>query len=399
MAGDRRTPSRRAARTASATRATRASAALAVLVALAALATTLAGAPAAASTPRPGDPVQRGMERLVTEDRWPGALAAVRGPGERRFRHLTAGVADLATGAPVPRDGRVRIGSNSKTYLAVVVLQLVGEGRVELDGPVETHLPGLVRGEGIDGRNITVRQLLQHTSGLPNYTDHLEPDWFVSRDRYLEPRELVDLALSRKASFPPGTDWQYSNTNFVLAGLLVQKVTGRPLAEEIERRVLAPLGLRDTSFPAAGDRTIPGPHPRGYHADDPAQTPGDITVMDPSWAWGAGSMIATPGDLNRFLTALMGGRLLKPALLEQMRTTVPADRLWPGWRYGLGLLSMPLSCGGVVWGHGGDIPGYKTISGVTDDGRAATLALTAIRRASHPSVAHANDVFDTALCG
>ncbi|WP_443055829.1 serine hydrolase domain-containing protein [Streptomyces sp. NBC_00690] len=367
------------------------------LVAPAALGALLVSTPAA-GLPMAEDPVQRGMERLVTEDRWPGALAAVRGPGDRRFRHLTAGVADLDTGAPVPSDGRVRIGSNSKTYLAVVVLQLVGEGRVDLDGPIETHLPGLVRGEDIDGRNITVRQLLQNTSGLPNYTDYLDPDWFRIRDIYWEPRELLDLAPAHKATFPPGTDWSYSNTNFLLAGLLVQKVTGRPPAEEIERRILQPLGLRDTYTPVPGERGIRGPHPQGYHADDPEQTPRNITRMDPSWAWAVGSMIATPSDLSRFFSGLMNGRLLNPALLEQMRTTVPADKLWPGWRYGLGLLSAPLSCGGLVWGHGGDIPGYKTLSGVTDNGHAATLALTGIRLASHPSVEHANDVLDTALC-
>jgi D-alanyl-D-alanine carboxypeptidase len=345
--------------------------------------------PAASAAARP-DTVQQGLNALVHTDGLPAALASVK-DREGRTRTYTAGVGDLATGAKVPKDGQVRIGSNTKTFTAVVVLQLVGEGKIGLDATVDTYLPGLVRGEGIDGRRITVRQLLQHTSGLPDYTNYdLQP-------RYFEPRELLDIALQHKADFTPGTKWEYSNTNYVVAGLIIQEVTGRPLAEEMDQRIVKRIGLRHTYFPAPGDMTIREPHPKGYDRDSAGAPLRDVTEMDPSWAWAAGQMISTNSDLNRFFTALLAGRLLPAAQLAQMRTTVPAEYFGSGARYGLGLVSMPLSCGGVSWGHGGSFPGYETRGGVTDDGRAANVAVT-IQPTDKAAMQHAESVVDTALC-
>ncbi|WP_411119570.1 serine hydrolase domain-containing protein [Streptomyces sp. 058-1L] len=334
------------------------------------LMTPLALVPPAASAAGP-DAVQQSLNALVRDIGTPAALASVK-DREGRARTYTAGVGDLTTGAKVPRDGQVRIGSNTKTFVAVVVLQLVAERRVSLDAFVDTYLPGLVRGKGIDGRRITVRQLLQHTSGLPEYTSHLGDD-----ARYYAPRELLATALRHPADFDPGKSWKYSNTNYVLAGLIVQKVTARPLADEIDRRVIKRIGLRHTYFPAPGDASIREPHPHGYYQES-AQTPlRDITEMDPSWGWAAGQMISTNSDLNRFFTALLAGRLLPPTQLAQMRTTAPAEATFgPGARYGLGLVSRPLPCGGLSWGHGGSFPGYETRGGVTADGRAANIAVT-----------------------
>ncbi|MFJ6462757.1 serine hydrolase domain-containing protein [Streptomyces sp. NPDC091387] len=345
--------------------------------------------PAASAAARPVT-VQQGLDALVRADGMPAALASVKGR-EGRTRTYTAGVGDLATGSKVPDDGQVRIGSNTKVFTSVVVLQLVGEGRIRLDAPVDTYLPGLVRGEGIDGRRITVRQLLQHTSGLPNYTDYdLQP-------RDFDPRELVDIALRHEAHFAPGTEWEYSNTNYVLAGLIVQKVTGRPLAEELDRRVITRVGLRHTYFPARGETTIREPHPKGYDRDSAAAPLSDVTEMDSSWAWAAGQMISTNSDLNRFFTALLTGRLLPAAQLAQMRTTVPAEYFGSGARYGLGLVRMPLSCGGVYWGHGGSFPGYETRGGVTADGRAAHVAVT-VQPTDPTAMKRVEGVVDTALC-
>lgn len=348
-------------------------------------------APPTASAARP-DNVQQGLNALVRTDGLPAALASVK-YGAGRTRTYTAGVGDLATGSKVPRDGQVRIGSSTKTFTAVVVLQLVGEGKIGLDAPVDTYLPGLVRGEGIDGRRITVRQLLQHTSGLPEYEDLVTDD--ILRHRYFEPRDLLDLAFQRKAAFDPGTQWAYSNTNYVLAGLIVQKVTGRPLAEEMDRRVIKPIGLRHTYFPAPGDMTIREPHPKGYHRDAAGAPPRDVTEIDPSAAWAAGQMISTNSDLNRFFTALLAGRLLPAAELAQMRTTVPIGDTGAG--YGLGIMARPLSCGGVYWGHGGDITGFETRGGVTHDGRAAHVAATTIPT-DGAGTKHLEGVVDTALC-
>ncbi|MEU5434915.1 serine hydrolase domain-containing protein [Streptomyces sp. NPDC020719] len=346
--------------------------------------------PAAFAAPRP-EAVQQGLNALVHTDGLPAALASVQErPGHTRT--YTAGVGDLATGAKVPRDGQVRIGSNTKAFTAVVVLQLVGEGKIGLDTPVDTYLPGLVSGEGIDGRHIKVRQLLQQTSGLPDYTPYLSDDV-----RYYEPRDLLDLALQHKAHFAPGKKWEYSNTNYVLAGLIVEKVTGRPVAQEIDRRIVQRLGLRHTYFPAPGDATIREPHPKGYDRDA-AGAPLDVTEFDPSWAWSAGQMVSTNSDLNRFFTALMTGGLLPPAQLAEMRTTVPAGEPFAsGARYGLGLVSTPLSCGGVYWGHGGSMTGYETRGGVTEDGRAVNVAVTT-QPSDKAAMRHVERLVDAALC-
>ncbi|MFE2970639.1 serine hydrolase domain-containing protein [Streptomyces sp. NPDC059340] len=346
--------------------------------------------PAASAAARPHT-VQKGLNALVHTDGVPAALASV----EDRVGHTrtyTAGVGDLATGTKVPRDGQVRIGSNTKTFTAVVVLQLVAEGKIGLDAPVDTYLPGLVRGDGIDGRRITLRQLLGQTSGLPNYSKYLSDDI-----RYYDPRELLDLALQHKADFAPGTKWAYSNTNYLVAGLTVQKVTGRPLAEEIDRRVIKRIGLRHTYFPAPGEVTIRERHPKGYYQDSAGAPLVDATEWDPSWAWAAGQMVSTNSDLNRFFTALLAGRLLPKAQLDQMRTTVPASYPFPaGARYGLGLVSTPLSCGGVYWGHGGSMTGYETRGGATEDGRAANVAVT--MQPSQATKERMDGVVDTALC-
>ncbi|MEV0260395.1 serine hydrolase domain-containing protein [Streptomyces sp. NPDC050617] len=352
---------------------------------------------ASAQSRGPGDGVRQGLDRLVHEDGYPAALAATVGR-DGRTHDYAAGVADLRTGAKAPVDGRVRAGSNTKPFTATVVLQLVGEGKIDLSAPVEKYLPKLVRGEGIDGRRITVRQLLQHTSGLPDYTQFMEAPNGKGRHLYVQPRSMLDLALAHKANFEPGKGWSYSNTNYLVAGLIIEKTTGRPLAEEIDHRVIRRAGLRHTYFPGAGDETIRGAHPEGYLAAKPGAKLENITETDPSAAWAAGQLITTPSDLNRFFSSLLGGKLLKPAQLAQMRTTVPAPGLWPGARYGLGLISTPLSCGGLMWGHGGDIPGYHTLAGATDAGRAAAVATTADGPPTERGPANVQSVVETALC-
>ena len=343
-------------------------------------------------------PVQDELDALVDDGGFPGALAAVRG-ADGRVHDLTAGVGDLATGEPVPVDGQVRVASNTKTFVATVVLQLVEEGRVDLDAPIETYLPGLVRGEGIDGSAITVRQLLQHTSGLPEYADVVVADYLAVQHRYVEPHQLLDIALSRPAAFAPGTSWGYSNTNYVLAGLLVQEVTGRPVGEEITTRVIEPLGLQDTYWPHEGEQELRGDHPHGYFAQTPDAELTDVTVQDPAFGWAAGQLVSTPGELLEFFTALVDGELLSPATLAEMETTVPAptSSLNGIESYGLGLQTFTLSCGGTAWTHGGDIPGYETRGAVTTDGRGAMVAVTALP-GDEESAALVEETVDAAIC-
>ena len=380
---------------------------LAAAAALAALTgLTLAGLPAASASAdavtgpaaRSAEVVQRTLDSLVRDDKFPAALAAVRGR-DGKTRDYTAGVADLKTKAKVPVNGQVRIASNTKMFTAVVVLQLVGEGRIELDAPVERYLPGLVRGKGIDGRKITVRQILQHTSGLADYDVALVgKDYGKVQHTYFEPQQLLDAALSQKALFAPGKGWSYSNANYVLAGLIVQKVTGRPISEEITKRIITRIGLRHTYWPALGDQSIREPHPQGYFpAADGSLA--DVTVGDPSMSWAAGQLNGTPRDLNRFLSALLGGELLKPEQLKQMQTTVAANDFdaTGGARYGLGLARVKLSCGGFAWTHGGDAPGYVTRNAVTSDGRAATIAVTGPVM-TLATAQHLETALDTVLC-
>ncbi|MGO1050270.1 serine hydrolase domain-containing protein [Crossiella sp. CA198] len=356
------------------------------------LALACTGATALATETQTRNSVQQRLDNLVRNDKFPAALATVDG------RNLVSGQAD--------KDDRVRIGSNTKTFVAVAVLQLVGEGKIELDAPIEKYLPNLVRGQAGDGRTITVRQILQHTSGLPNYTRFIGLEGFQAvRDRYVSPRETLDAALDHPADFAPGTDFSYSNTGYTLAGLLIQKVTGRPVAEVVTERVIKPAGLRDTYWPNVGERDIRGKHAKGYNKAgnvDPESPVVDATRQDTGWGWAAGELVGTPSDLNRFFAALLGGKLLGQAELAEMKRTVPTKGLFAGATYGLGLMRFELSCGKVLWGHGGDIPGYETRGGVTEDGRGVAVAVTALPgtfgngAAAHQQVL---DLVDAAACG
>ncbi|MFG1702652.1 serine hydrolase domain-containing protein [Nonomuraea sp. M3C6] len=351
-----------------------------------------------AGKPDRPDAVQRSLDGLVKNDKFPAALATVR-DANGRTRYYTSGVADLKTKAKVPYNGQVRIASNTKMFTATVVLQLVGEGKIDLDAPIETYLPKLVRGKGLDGRKITVRQILQHTSGLADYDVQIVgQDYGKVQHTSFEPRQLLDAALPQGALFAPGAGWSYSNANYVLAGLIIEKVTGRPVGAEITTRIIKRIGLRHTYWPAKGDQSIRERHPHGYFPTA-AGPMTDVTEQDPSMAWAAGQLIATPGDVNRFMIALLDGKLLKPQQLKQMQTTVAAPNFdaTGGARYGLGLASIKLSCGGSAWTHGGNAPGYVTDNAVTEDGRAATIAVTA-PATTLPAAKRIEAAVDTALC-
>ena len=313
-------------------------------------------------------------------DGYPAALAAV-SDSKGESAGVAVGKGSLETGQAPPMDGEVRIGSNTKTFVAVVVMQLVQEGKVGLDEPIETYLPGLIKGEGVDGSKITVRQLLQHTSGLPEYTD-ITPgrsDIFQIKDHYAQPRDLLDTALGKPAQFEPGTQWKYTNTNYVVLGMLIERVSQRPVGEQIDERIVKKLGLSHTYFPAPGEEKIRGTHPQGYHLSAEGKLE-DITEMDPAWGWAAGAMVSTPSELNTFFQAVLDGRLLTQASIDEMKNGAvdASSYLGPGTVYGLGLIGTPLSCGGTSWGHGGTIHGYQTDNAVGPDGTAVTVAVTAL---------------------
>ncbi|MFI6478552.1 serine hydrolase domain-containing protein [Nonomuraea sp. NPDC050663] len=287
----------------------------------------------------------------------------------------SAGVRKLGASAKPPTNGSFWTGSVTKTVVATVVLQLVAENRFALDSPVSDHLPEF----GLDPR-ITVRMLLQHTSGLFNYTGDLGPDgtwmpgitasgdaWVAERFRGYTPEELVRLALSKPPRFEPGAGQEYSNTNYTLAQLLIEKVTGRPYADELRDRILRPLGMRDTMVP--GDRTqLPGPHAHGYYRVQGKVV--DISRQNLSLLTGAGDLITTTKDQATFISALNGGRLLPAALLDEMRK--PYGKLG----YGLGLFVQDLGPGcGTVYQHNGSPPhGYGALMYSSPDGKKTLTA-------------------------
>ncbi|MFE4997489.1 serine hydrolase domain-containing protein [Streptomyces mirabilis] len=340
-----------------------------------ALAAALAG-PAVAAPARAGHhgATRAAMDAAVKAG-VPGVTATARDAGGTWS--ATAGVGDVRTHTPRGTADHYRVGSITKTFVSTVLLQLEAERRLSLDDRVEKWLPGVVRGHGHDGRRITVRQLLNHTSGVFNYTadDDFARTYFL-KDGFLEhrydtktPEQLVAIAMTHAPLFAPGTSWSYSNTNYVLAGMVIEKVTGHSYATEIRRRVIEPLGLRATSVP--GTRTtLPRPSSHAYSKLSRA-TAGptyDVTRLNPSLASSAGEMISDSADLNRFYTALLGGRLLPPKQLKEMKTTVKADEI-PGARYGLGLIDRKLGCGVHVWGHDGGIHGSTSSAVTTADGR------------------------------
>jgi D-alanyl-D-alanine carboxypeptidase len=290
-----------------------------------------------------------------------GILAEVRDP--HWVWRGSSGVSELGTSKRVVPTGRFRVGSVNKSFVSTVVLQLVAERRLGLDDPVRRWLPGVVPGDD----RITVRNLVQHTSGIVDYTTAL-PQIFptvadVVRQRYRTwtPRELLELTAGQPPLFEPGTSWSYSNTNYILLGLVIERVTGRRYADEIRRRILGPLRLRDTEGPGT-DPHIRGPHSHGYLLDESGATV-DITVFNPSIAGASGDMLSTAADLNRFYGELNAGRLVPGALLTEMRT------VFPGSSYGLGLQTKTAPTGVTLWGHTGGIFGYYTYSFSTADGR------------------------------
>ncbi|WP_106585070.1 serine hydrolase domain-containing protein [Murinocardiopsis flavida] len=295
----------------------------------------------------------------------------------------SAGVRKLGETAKPPTNGHFRIASTTKTLVATAVLQLVAEGAIGLDDPVADTLPEF----GLDGR-VTVRMLLQHTSGVFNFTGEFDPDgtllpgipalgqeYVDALSHTYQPQDLVRLALSKPARFEPGTDWGYSNTNYVLARLLIEKVTGRTIAAEMQRLILHPLGMSNTVLPDASPE-IPHPHAHGYYWYEDAGRPkvADVTRMNPSWASSSADMISTTKDLHTFISALMGGRLLPAPLLAEMRTPHPKSG---DFRYGLGLFVEDTGRGGTVVHHNGGFAGWAAMMYSTlDGGTTLTASLT-----------------------
>ncbi|MGW0533947.1 serine hydrolase domain-containing protein [Streptomyces sp. NPDC003032] len=345
--------------------------------------------------------LQRGLDGIVREDKVVGAEGTLVN-GKHRGS-VRSGTAELGTDRPVPRQGYFRMGSNTKTFVSTVVLQLVGEGRIRLDDTVHRWLPGVVEANGNDGRRITVRQLLQHTSGLPDYDDSLpitdEEEFQKHRfDRY-EPRGLVDLALRNRPLFEPGEGWSYSNTGYILAGMIIEKATGHHWSDEVRTRIIEPLGLRHTFSP--GGRTgLPQPHAKAYQQFKPGGRLVESTEVNMTWGGSAGDLITTSNDLTRFWQGLLGGKLLERKQMAQMFKTVPApdEAGKVVQEMGLGVFRTRLSCGGGYWGHGGTTLGHLNANGFVDKGKRGVIVMRTTSNAADDRDDRTDRLIDDALC-
>lgn len=302
-----------------------------------------------------------------------GALLSVGGPAGAWSGR--SGVADVRTGAPVPVNARYRIGSVTKVFTSVIVLQLAAEHRIDVNQTVQHYLSGTLPDSYPP---VTVGELLNHTSGLPISTvdaRDTDPRWFVEhRFQYWTPRQVVDSAFASPMAFAPGTEQQYNGVNYFLAGMVIEKVTGDSYADELTERIVRPLGLHDTVSPAPDDVRLTGPHSHGYVNVD--GTLADVTEQSP-WSWAEGGMISSTADLTRFITALYRGRLLPAAQLAEMFTLPDVPyvdgsncRIGPDAGracFSMGLQATTFPDGVTVWGKSGEVPGYTSAVFATRD--------------------------------
>jgi D-alanyl-D-alanine carboxypeptidase len=329
--------------------------AIVALIAATAVGATTAAA-ACPDLPPPDDTALRAAIAGLPNHDTTGAL--VRVTGSAGTWSGTSGVADLRTGAPVHPDGRIRIGSTTKVYTAVMVLQLAQEKRVDLTAPVQRYLPGLLPD---DYPPVPVYTLLDHTSGLPSVDipGLHDPRWILAhRYEHWTPRQVVDTALAHPIDFPPGTAQKYTNTAYVTAGMIVAEVTGRSYASNLRTRITTPLRLRHTYYPG-DDPHLPDPAARGYLDVDGELV--DVTEMNQSIPGAAGAIVATAGDLDRFVTGLFDGRLLGGEGMRRLFTVpdVPmADGSGPAY-YSQGLMRLEVD-GLTVWGKTGSRHGYAS---------------------------------------
>jgi D-alanyl-D-alanine carboxypeptidase len=345
-----------------------------ILACLMTAALLAASAPAkpAATTGSQASGLQRDLDALVAAGA-PGAILFVR-DGDR-ITSLAAGLGDIARKTPMRPDNHFKIASVTKTYTATVVLQLVGEGKLSLDDTVERRLPGVVP----NGRRITIRQLLNHTSGLFDFEDdprYLKPYLSGNFGFHWAPRQLVRMAVSHKSLFAPGARWSYSNTNYVVAQLIIERVTGNTIGAELKRRIFQPLELDQTSYPTKPG--LPSPYAHGYRLFGKPPLI-DVTGLSPSLAPGSGAIVSTVRDVADFYRALLAGRLLEPEQLHAMKTTVSERTgkvVASGPGYGLGIgrsgvarpsVAVGVSCAG--WGHSGELAGYDVSTAFSGDGR------------------------------
>lgn len=321
----------------------------------------------------------------------PGAVIFVQGAGSESWA-ANLGTSNLTTHAPISPDMHFRIGSITKTFVGTVILQLVDEGKIKLDDPISKYQP-----EVPNGNNITIREVLNMSSGLYNYSEDnnfekvLDAELYGNNmNRVWEPKELLAIAFKHPPYFAPGKSFHYSNTNSILQGLMIEQLTGHAVENEIQRRILTPLGMSNTSMPKLTSSAIPNPYPRGYtfvtsttQTDQPGGTststhpgttsPLDVTMVNPSWGWTAGNMISTVHDLQIWAKALATGKLLSATTQKERLIWIPMTGSSPTspLKYALAIANF----NGFI-GHNGALPGFQSFMGYMPEKSEMIVVLT-----------------------
>jgi D-alanyl-D-alanine carboxypeptidase len=322
------------------------------------------------------DAVAGAAEELLV----PGAVVLLHTP-QGSFT-ASVGTTQLGTQSPPAADTHYRIASNTKTLTAALTVLLAQDGKLRFDDPVSDYVPDVP-----NGNNITIDQLLKMRSGLYNYTSAPELAATMDADpaKAWTPQEALAIAFSHPPDFPPGTSYEYNNTNYVLLGLVAEKVGGRPLAEQFQDRLLGPLGLQQTSLPAADDTAIPDPYSHGYMyggsayalVDEPyppdiqaaaragTLQPIDYTNQNPSYATAPGGAISTADDMATWMQALVSGKVLNSDYQQQWLQSLQAeDPSAPdGQQYGYGISYQRFGPNASMYYHGGELPGFNSFMG------------------------------------
>jgi D-alanyl-D-alanine carboxypeptidase len=323
----------------------------------------------------------------------PGAVVLLKAP-QVTF-HAFVGTTKLGERTPPDANTHFRIASNTKTMTAALIVLLAQDGKLQFSDPVSTYVPDVP-----NGQNITIAELLKMRSGLFSYTDAPEFSAALDADptKVWTPQEVLAIAFRHPPAFPPDTSYGYNNTNYALLGLVAEKVGGRPLAEQLQDRLFTPLGLQQTSLPAADDNSIPAPYSHGYMyggssyamVDEPypadmqaaARTgtlqPVDYTNQNSSYATAAGSAISTADNLATWIRALVAGNVFNAEYQNQwLQSLQPEDPNRPDWQqYGYGISYQRFGPNASMYYHGGEMPGFNSFMGYDPDNDVALVIWT-----------------------
>ena len=315
--------------------------------------------------------MQRALDTLVAAEGGPAGASTLIQRG-RNVEFLRAGVADLRTGRAFHRSDQMRIASIAKAFSGAVALSLVDRGALELDDTLGEMLPT----SPSQWSQVTLAQLMQHTSGIPSYikSRQFAVDFSADTRRYFSPEELVGYVADEPLAFPPGSAYAYSNTDNILIGLIAEATTGRVYENDLRQLVYRPLGLDHTSLPS--DWLLPKRFIHGYDVPDEDEPPEDLSeLISASGAWASGGIVSTPLDLNRFIRGYVGGSLFGSDVRRRQFDFVPGCGQPPGpgeCSSGLSVYRYRTECG-TVFGHSGNFPGYSQFAASTKDGRRSVV--------------------------